>query len=403
MKAYFICDQAVDLHFPSHFSDVYIQGLKKRGINTEVIAYKKGKTNEKTRSYTKNDNVTLIKKQSDSLLMKIMQKLMLAVAIPIYLSWQSFADERQVCVVHNDVLVGLGVAMITTIIDMKFMYRITKLKETVLCKKGTRLYKAAARFMQYVRAKVIKRASVTILMSEEMKHKLTKEQISESENYKVISSKVDVTKTVDQINCAQKYKRVEKEMRKKECRHWMVYAGSLNPNRELSIMVDILVQCRRKRHIDLGLVVFGVYDKRDYLERLKQYGRKRNVSEYISWQDPVPEKCLPYVLSLADVGICPLPVDETTKYSSPIKVMEYMRAGIPTISSNIPDSTTVLERSNGGEVAKCSAGSFAKSISTILKSNNKYKQGQRLRSWLRGERSLECALDEWENIFAQCS
>ncbi len=96
------------------------------------------------------------------------------------------------------------------------------------------------------------------------------------------------------------------------------------------------------RHIPYAeLVIIGGDDRG--IERLRKVASENGVSERISFKGDVPHNEVMRFLSEADVAVIPLTKDHISAYyTSPLKLFEYMSAGVPIVSSDLPSIREIL-------------------------------------------------------------
>jgi len=68
----------------------------------------------------------------------------------------------------------------------------------------------------------------------------------------------------------------------------------------------------------------------------------------IEWRGLIPHSKIPALLKECDIGLCPLPGLEAFKVSVPIKVLEYLAAGIVVIASDILAHRKLIQHSKNG-------------------------------------------------------
>jgi len=80
---------------------------------------------------------------------------------------------------------------------------------------------------------------------------------------------------------------------------------------------------------------------KSYLEQADSAGIPRQVLKFV---DRVPNRDVPLWLSAFDVAVMPFPETEHYKYSmSPLKLFEYMAAGVPIVASDLPSIREILQ------------------------------------------------------------
>jgi hypothetical protein len=102
---------------------------------------------------------------------------------------------------------------------------------------------------------------------------------------------------------------------------------------------------------------------------------------------------VPGLLRAACVGIYPLPVDDRYGVNwscSPLKVVEYMSAGLPVVSSRVRDAEDALAESGGGVCVESEAGAFADAVEAYLRDPERARlDGARGRAWVETHRLFE--------------
>ena len=79
-------------------------------------------------------------------------------------------------------------------------------------------------------------------------------------------------------------------------------------------------------------------EKNNLMQDLKE----KKLSSSVKFTGAVPHSKIPSLLSSMDVAVAPYPKIENF-YFSPLKVFEYMAAGLPVVSSNIGQLTELIQ------------------------------------------------------------
>jgi glycosyltransferase involved in cell wall biosynthesis len=86
-------------------------------------------------------------------------------------------------------------------------------------------------------------------------------------------------------------------------------------------------------------------------KQMDEYIKKFAIQENISFLSPVKGSEIMSYLNMAKIGISPnLRVDKQIK-ALPTKLFEYMAAGLPIVTSNLPHQTEIIKKSNCGLLA----------------------------------------------------
>ncbi len=97
-----------------------------------------------------------------------------------------------------------------------------------------------------------------------------------------------------------------------------------------------------------ALVFLGVTWMRPRLESL---ARTLRVEGRVRFLDPVPPAVLPGFTRAADIGLAPIrPLNRGQAYSLANKLFEYLHAGIPIVSSDIPGQAALVRENDAGVV-----------------------------------------------------
>ncbi len=118
----------------------------------------------------------------------------------------------------------------------------------------------------------------------------------------------------------------------------LCYVGKLHLERNLIPLCQAVKNANaEQQYFQLDLVGKGPHE--DVLRRLAAEARSG-----IAVIDPVPHDQVPDILRRAHVGVTSLPDPQDKKFqaSSPIKLFEYMAAGMPILSTNNPCHTDVV-------------------------------------------------------------
>ena len=117
----------------------------------------------------------------------------------------------------------------------------------------------------------------------------------------------------------------------------LVYIGTVSEERHLLELCQAVHMVRREG-LDVVLTVVG--DGRQRAE-LEIYAQEHDLGA-IEIKPAVPYTIVPELLMMADVGVLPFPNEPKFQVSSPIKLFEYLAAGMPVLATRIVCHTDVL-------------------------------------------------------------
>ncbi len=144
--------------------------------------------------------------------------------------------------------------------------------------------------------------------------------------------------------------------------HLVVYAGNLFPWKG----VDTLIEATPDLPEGTEVVIVG--GSPDHLERVRHFVRARAI-EHVQLVGHRPPTEIPAYLAAADVLVLPTSAREPigARFTSPLKLFEYMAAGRPIVASDVPSSREVLTEETVIFVQPDSASSLAEGLSRALR------------------------------------
>ncbi|GAC1320637.1 MAG: glycosyltransferase family 4 protein [Thermoleophilaceae bacterium] len=123
--------------------------------------------------------------------------------------------------------------------------------------------------------------------------------------------------------------------------HLLGFVGSLRPWHGVELAIEALGAIP-----DGVLVVAGDGPVRGWLEGL---ARDRGVAERVRWLGQVPHDRIPALLAALDIALLPYPALDGFSFS-PLKLYEYLAAGVPVIASDIGQVRPLLEGGRLGQL-----------------------------------------------------
>ena len=116
----------------------------------------------------------------------------------------------------------------------------------------------------------------------------------------------------------------------------LIYIGTLHYERNLMTLCQAVLEANRQG-MNFTLQLYGDGTEK---EDLKAFARASNGR--LAVYDTVPHPQVPEVLAGAHVGVLPFPDEDKYRVSSPIKLFEYMGAGLPILATEIVCHTDVI-------------------------------------------------------------
>ena len=145
----------------------------------------------------------------------------------------------------------------------------------------------------------------------------------------------------------------------------IIYQGSLNKDRGISLMIDAM------QHVNANLFIFGGGDLEN---KLKRYVIKKGLDKKIFFIGRVPFQRLKSITKKFDLG---LSFEKDTclsyRFSLPNKIFDYVHAEIPVLASNLPDISKFINENHIGEVLMSrKSKEIANQITIILNKKKAY-------------------------------
>jgi len=144
----------------------------------------------------------------------------------------------------------------------------------------------------------------------------------------------------------------------------LFYTGNLVPWSGLELVLRALPELRAD-FPDLRLRVVGDGPP-GYRESLARLARELDLADRVEWLGPRPHAELPALMEGAAIGLaCSEPVPFRS-YACPLKVLEYMAAGLPVIGTSDTETEALIERFECGLAVPFEIEAFAAAAGRLL-------------------------------------
>ena len=384
-------DQPVDVHFPAHYRQVYLERLRENDVHAVLLGTAIEPSLAPAAKFRLSGHFIRKRRVRRGILSAVAKELgLLGWLIALLLRMRSLLHAN-VYLVHDDVAMATVAYIASRVGGGAFIYRVSHLKPETVALEGRATSRGLARIARQGRNFLLRRAEHVIAMSDSMGEYLVDTAGVRRDRLSVVPSMVAIPPAADgSTSSAVSALRQRLLAAGGGCR-WMVYSGNLNPARELSFLFDVLSQLR-SRHVDIRLLVLGVAQRPGHLEALETAAGDSGVLEFVEFHPPIIESELPHALQLADVGLSPFPLNAVFVHNSPVKTLDYLNAGIPVVGTAVPDQVLVIEETGGGVVAPYTAEGFADAIENLLARGRLDMHS--VQDWLRRYRSIDRATYE---------
>ena len=116
----------------------------------------------------------------------------------------------------------------------------------------------------------------------------------------------------------------------------IIYIGTLNYERNLTTLCRAVIDANQQG-MSFTLLLYGDGTEKKDLVKLSE-----QANGFIQVHDTVPHDCVPEILARAHIGALPFPDEEKYRVSSPIKLFEYLGAGMPILATKIVCHTDII-------------------------------------------------------------
>ena len=176
----------------------------------------------------------------------------------------------------------------------------------------------------------------------------------------------------------------------------VTYIGVMSIMRKLEFLIEsINVVVSENPKVQFQLVGDG--NDRRHLEKLS---KNLGVNENVTFTGKLPYTDIPEILTNSDIGVSPIPPSPAYFLSSPLKLYEYMAAGLPVIANKgIPDQEITIIKSGGGILTPYDPYEFGQGILKLASDPELAGiMGTKGQFWIRTERSYSKAALDIENV-----
>jgi glycosyltransferase involved in cell wall biosynthesis len=170
----------------------------------------------------------------------------------------------------------------------------------------------------------------------------------------------------------------------------LAYLGTLNSQRRLDVLVDML-DLLRKSGLAARLLFVGGGDDPDDVPRIQRRAAQLGLSEHIEITGFMPRASALERVQAADICLSPFFPTPVLRSTSPTKLVEYLALGLPVVANDHPEQRRVLRDSRAGVCVPWGARYFAKGVAFLAARSpaERHSMGERGRQWVLAHRTYD--------------
>lgn len=183
----------------------------------------------------------------------------------------------------------------------------------------------------------------------------------------------------------------------------LVYAGSIDEWAGLKLVIEAFVLVK-KRIPWARMKIIGDGKEKSALEALVE---NLSLQDHIVFAGKLPYQQMAELLCNYSVGIAMFKPGKAAIYASPLKLFDYMAAGLPIIATEIGDIGRIMKESKSGFATKWAINEFVKAVEELLTNKDlwltfhkngllyveKYDWADLFKRWLQ---EIETRFQEWK-------
>ena len=175
------------------------------------------------------------------------------------------------------------------------------------------------------------------------------------------------------------------------------YLGTLVRQRRLDILVDMIVELR-KRGLRAHLLLVGDGASLDDRNLIEQRARDLGVESQVEITGFLPRMEALSRICSADVCVSPFRPSPALEVASPTKLVEYLALGLPVVANVHPDQSHVLRQSRAGVRVPWGARHFARAVHWIVRRSEAERGAMAARgqAWVQRHRTYAGIADDFE-------
>ena len=180
------------------------------------------------------------------------------------------------------------------------------------------------------------------------------------------------------------------------------YLGTLNPQRRLEILIEMLALLHQRGERPRLLFVGGGDYEEDQL-RLERRIAELDLQPFVEITGFLPREVALERIAQADICLSPFYPTPVLRSTSPTKLVEYLALGLPVIANDHPEQRLVLNESRAGVCVPWGARHFARAVMWLAARGpaTRAHMGECGRNWVLAHRTYGRIADELEQRYLE--
>lgn len=162
------------------------------------------------------------------------------------------------------------------------------------------------------------------------------------------------------------YPGINYELREKlrlNCKNVLVYTGAVYPQRKLDVLLKSIKFVVENHNQDIILLILG---QGPDVNRLMMLSHQLGIHKNIAFLGFKPYTELPEYLRVADIAISFIPLSREYEYQPPLKTVEYLASGLPTIGTTTYGNRKFIRHKINGILCKDDPKELSKWIQILI-------------------------------------
>lgn len=152
----------------------------------------------------------------------------------------------------------------------------------------------------------------------------------------------------------------------------LIYSGSVDARWGIDLAIRALPILRDR----IPNIRFLIAGDGPAMQEMRELAASLGVGELVHFAGMLPYEQLPVLMAEADIGIATSRQDAFRQYASPLKLVEYMAAGLPVICSGGGEAELLAEESGAGVHVPFTPEALAEAALSLLQNPEKAKKCQ---------------------------